>query len=91
MPYKDDIFLFDIHFPAMILELLVFIFSLIIAITIFFKWKFGFKMLKSLKKDTDINIIPFKYNDLKKKIRSAQLKAAVKVNQELLTLYWEIG
>ncbi len=39
MPYKDDIFLYEIHFPAMILELLVFIFSLIIAIIIFFKWK----------------------------------------------------
>lgn len=29
--------------------------------------------------------------DLKAKVKSAQLKAAVKVNTELVTLYWEIG
>jgi predicted nuclease of restriction endonuclease-like (RecB) superfamily len=29
--------------------------------------------------------------DIKSKIRNAQLKAAVKVNTELLTLYWELG
>lgn len=28
---------------------------------------------------------------LKSKIRSAQLKAAVKVNTELITLYWDLG
>ena len=30
-------------------------------------------------------------SDLKSKIQSAQLKAAVSVNKELLSLYWEIG
>jgi len=30
-------------------------------------------------------------SELKSKIQSAQLKAAVSVNQELLSLYWEIG
>jgi len=29
--------------------------------------------------------------DLKEHIRSAQIKAAVSVNRELITLYWEIG
>ncbi len=29
--------------------------------------------------------------ELKQKIKSAQLKAAVSVNRELLQLYWEIG
>ncbi len=29
--------------------------------------------------------------DLKTKVRTAQLKAAVRVNKELLTLYWELG
>jgi len=52
-------------------------------------------MLKNLKKDTDTNIIPSGYkdflSDLKKKIKIAQLKAAVKVNQELIKLYWYIG
>jgi len=28
---------------------------------------------------------------LKTKVRTAQLKAAVRVNKELLTLYWELG
>jgi hypothetical protein len=45
-------------------------------------------MLKNLKKDTDTNIIPSGYNqllsDLKKRIKIAQLKAAVKVNQEVI-------
>ncbi|MCB9092517.1 MAG: DUF1016 domain-containing protein [Halobacteriovoraceae bacterium] len=30
-------------------------------------------------------------NQIKEKIRSTQLKAAVRVNQELIQLYWEIG
>ena len=30
-------------------------------------------------------------NELKGKIQSAQLKAAIAVNQELLHLYWEMG
>ena len=30
-------------------------------------------------------------NEIKHKIQSAQLKAAISVNQELLKLYWEIG
>jgi len=30
-------------------------------------------------------------NEIKSKIRSAQLKAAVSVNKELLSLYWQIG
>jgi hypothetical protein len=29
--------------------------------------------------------------DLKSKIHSAQLKAAISVNKELLNLYWEAG
>ncbi len=29
--------------------------------------------------------------DVKHRIQSAQIKAAVRVNQELLTLYWELG
>lgn len=29
--------------------------------------------------------------ELKTKVRTAQLKAAVRVNKELLTLYWEMG
>lgn len=40
-------------------------------------------------------IIPKGYveflNDLKEKIRSSQIKAAVSVNKELIKLYWEIG
>lgn len=52
-------------------------------------------MAENLTKDVDANIIPSGYkkflSDLKKKIKIAQLKAAVKVNQELLILYWEIG
>lgn len=30
-------------------------------------------------------------SDLKEKVRSSQLKAAVKVNDELLDLYWNLG
>lgn len=30
-------------------------------------------------------------SDLKEKVRSSQLKAAVKVNYELLDLYWNLG
>lgn len=30
-------------------------------------------------------------SDLKHKVRSAQIKAVLKVNAELLTLYWEPG
>lgn len=30
-------------------------------------------------------------SDLKHKVRSAQIKAVLKVNAELLTLYWELG
>ena len=29
--------------------------------------------------------------DIKSKIQSAQLKAHIKVNEEMLKLYWEIG
>ena len=29
--------------------------------------------------------------DIKLKVRNAQIKAALKVNTELLTLYWELG
>lgn len=29
--------------------------------------------------------------DLREKVRSSQLKAAVKVNYELLDLYWNLG
>jgi len=30
-------------------------------------------------------------NDLKEKVRSAQINSAITVNKELLILYWEIG
>lgn len=30
-------------------------------------------------------------DDIKKRIRQAQIKAAIKVNYELLDLYWELG
>lgn len=30
-------------------------------------------------------------SDIKKRIQSAQIKAAVAVNQELLRLYWDLG
>ncbi|MFY7832967.1 MAG: DUF1016 domain-containing protein, partial [Pseudanabaena sp.] len=40
-------------------------------------------------------IVPTGYEqllrDLKSRIRSAQLKAALAVNQELVLLYWQIG
>ena len=36
------------------------------------------------------NYISF-FNDLKQRIRQAQVKAALAVNQELLLLYWQIG
>ena len=39
MPYKEDIFVFEIHFPVMILELFVFIFSFLIATVILLKWR----------------------------------------------------
>ncbi|MHA1379524.1 MAG: hypothetical protein ACTSRG_14215 [Candidatus Helarchaeota archaeon] len=39
MPYKEDIFSFGIHFSAMMLELIVFIFSFLIALIIVFKWR----------------------------------------------------
>jgi len=29
--------------------------------------------------------------EVKHKVRNAQIKAAVRVNRELLTLYWELG
>jgi hypothetical protein len=31
------------------------------------------------------------FRDLKERIRSAQVKAALAVNQELVLLYWQIG
>jgi predicted nuclease of restriction endonuclease-like (RecB) superfamily len=41
------------------------------------------------------NIVDTNYQqwlaDLKEKIRNSQMKAALKVNTEMLTLYWEIG
>lgn len=44
---------------------------------------------------TSKNIIDTNYqnwlSDLKEKIRNSQLKAALKVNTEMLALYWEIG
>ncbi len=55
-------------------------------------------MIEKLEKKVIENkksIIPAGYNDLlnnlKKKVKASQLKAAIKVNQELLNLYWEIG
>lgn len=46
------------------------------------------------KKETEF-IVTTEYeawmNDIKKKIRKSQIKAATKVNYELLNLYWELG
>ncbi|MHA1385302.1 MAG: hypothetical protein ACTSR3_16240 [Candidatus Helarchaeota archaeon] len=39
MPYKEDLFIFGIHFPIMIFELIVFILLLSIACVILIKWK----------------------------------------------------
>ena len=43
----------------------------------------------------DTNLVPKGYEkflgELKERIRSAQLKAAVSVNRELVLLYWQIG
>lgn len=41
--------------------------------------------------DLTINNYSQTLNNLKEKIRSAQLKATLAVNAELITLYWEIG
>ncbi len=54
------------------------------------------KKLKSLLSQKDLKLtIPEGYvdllNQLKEKIRKAQLKAAIAVNNELVFLYWEIG
>lgn len=42
------------------------------------------------KKNVDINYQRW-LSDLKEKIRSSQMNAALKVNTEMLALYWEIG
>jgi hypothetical protein len=43
---------------------------------------------------SDVSKVPQDYKafleDLKNRIRSTQLRAAVKVNEELIRLYWEI-
>jgi len=39
---------------------------------------------------SDANYVSF-LNGLKQRIRSAQIKAALAVNQELILLYWQIG
>ena len=45
--------------------------------------------------NAESSVIPSGYvkflNNLKEKIRSAKLKAALSINQELIKLYWEIG
>ena len=38
----------------------------------------------------DKNYLMF-INEIKQKIKQAQIKAAIKVNEELLTLYWDIA
>lgn len=43
--------------------------------------------MKSFLRDRYVNLL----NDLKEKIRQAQVRAAVKVNYELLKIYWQIG
>lgn len=52
-------------------------------------------MRKSARADSSHNIIPDGYKalleDLKHRIRSSQIKAIIKVNEELIKLYWEIG
>lgn len=50
--------------------------------------------MKKIKYETALSINqPFKdwVNHLKQDIRSAQIKAAVRVNSELLHLYWQLG
>lgn len=52
------------------------------------------KQNKSLKKADTVSIASGYVdllNELKEKIRTAQLKAALTVNSELVFLYWEIG
>ncbi len=51
------------------------------------------KPVRSVRKATDL--VPMGYQELlgqlKERIRSAQLRAAVAVNRELIELYWQIG
>ena len=47
-------------------------------------------MAKQSSLFSDDNYADF-LNDLKKRIRTAQIKAALAVNQELVLLYWSIG
>lgn len=49
-------------------------------------WKEGMSTALSMDNDYHIWLI-----NLKEKVRSVQIKAAVKVNSELLTFYWELG
>ena len=42
----------------------------------------------SIKSDTEYKKLLL---ELKEKVRSSQLKAAIKVNYELLDLYWTLG
>lgn len=54
----------------------------------------GKKKPKSLKKANNVSVGLGYFdllNELKEKIRTAQLKAALAVNSELVFLYWEIG
>jgi len=50
------------------------------------------KSISAIKKE---DVLPLEYTkfitSLKAKIRSAQIKAAVTANSELIKLYWEIG
>ncbi len=51
--------------------------------------------LEEITNNTTKDLIPLGYkeflDDLKEKVKKAQLKAAISVNQELIKLYWDIG
>lgn len=52
------------------------------------------KMSQNVAEKTDL-VIPKEYGvflkEIKEKILSSQVKAALAVNRELITLYWDIG
>jgi predicted nuclease of restriction endonuclease-like (RecB) superfamily len=55
----------------------------------------GFPQLQSLTVSRTLSPLPEDYNaflrDLKERIRTAQVRAALAVNKELILLYWQIG
>jgi hypothetical protein len=53
------------------------------------------KKVSSRQPPTSINVLPNEYGaileDIKGKIKDAQLRALTAVNRELISVYWEIG